>query len=80
MGSLVRDALRFERSIAQATMSVVAAMAVACMFNSSLYDALIGDYFCVALGLLMALGVRTKTETSFQTSTLIHPKHEKASA
>jgi hypothetical protein len=31
-------------------------MAVACLFNSALYDDLMGDYFCVVLGLLMALG------------------------
>ena len=56
---LVRDALRFKTSVAQATMSITAVMAVACLFNSALYDGLIGDYFCVALGLLMALGLRS---------------------
>ena len=59
MASIVRDSRRFETSVAQATFSVVAAMAVACLFNSTLYDSLIGDYFCIALGLLIALGVRT---------------------
>lgn len=63
---LVRDAMRFKTSIARATISVVAAMAVACMFNSSLYDSLIGDFFCVALGLLIALGVRGATTPSDQ--------------
>lgn len=70
---LVRDAMRFKTSIARATISVVAAMAVACMFNSSLYDALIGDFFCVALGLLIALGVRgaaTPSNQSVPVSTL----------
>lgn len=63
---LVRDAMRFKTPIARATISVVAAMAVACMFNSSLYDSLIGDFFCVALGLLIALGVRGATTPSDQ--------------
>ncbi len=63
---LVRDAMRFKTSTARATISVVAAMSAACMFNSSLYDALIGDFFCVALGLLIALGVRPATTPSNQ--------------
>lgn len=58
LAALVRDALRFEVSVSRATLSVVAVMVVACLFNSSLYDALIGDFFCVTLGLLLALGVR----------------------
>jgi hypothetical protein len=32
---------------------------VACLFNSALYDDLMGDFFCVSLGLLMALGARS---------------------
>lgn len=56
---LVRDSLGFVQPVMRATISVTAAAAIACLFNSSLYDALIGDYFCVALGLLMAMGVRT---------------------
>jgi hypothetical protein len=30
---------------------------VACLFNASIYDALIGDFFCVSIGLLLALGL-----------------------
>lgn len=67
MVSVVRDALRFKTSISRAIISVVAAMAVSCMFNSTLYDALIGDYFCIALGLLIALGIRTAPTSSGQT-------------
>jgi O-antigen ligase len=80
MGCLVRDALRFERSVAHATISVVAAMAVACLFNSSLYDALIGDYFCVALGLLLALGARTKAAHSAPRSLSPLVQNQKAAA
>lgn len=64
MACVVRDALRFKTSIARSTISVVAAMAVACMFNSALYDSLIGDYFCISIGLLMALGIRNKPAPS----------------
>jgi O-antigen ligase len=66
MGCIVRDALQFKPPIAHATISVTAALAVACLFNSTLYDGLIGDFFCVALGLLMALGLRTQSHTENQ--------------
>lgn len=62
LSALVRDALKFERPVMRATLSVVAVMVVGCLFNSSLYDALIGDFFCVTLGLLLALGVRTSNQ------------------
>jgi O-antigen ligase len=68
MVCVVRDALRFKTTISRAIISVVAAMATACMFNSTLYDALIGDYFCIALGLLIALGIRTMPTSSDQTT------------
>lgn len=66
LASLVRDALQFPSPVMRATVSVTAVMAVGCMFNSSLYDALIGDYFCITLALLLALGLRTMSsqETS----------------
>jgi hypothetical protein len=44
----------------RALQTCVAGLAVACLFNSSLYDALIGDFFCVTLGLLLALGANYK--------------------
>lgn len=61
IASLVRDALTFDSPVMHATLSVVAVMAVACLFNSSLYDALIGDFFCITLGILLALGIRDKS-------------------
>jgi O-antigen ligase len=45
-----------ERPSRRALLSVSLALALACLFNSVLYDALIGDFFCIALGLLLALG------------------------
>ncbi len=59
MVCLARDALRFPTGIQRATLSVLAAMAVACLFNSTLYDDWIGDFFCISLGLLLAIGARS---------------------
>ena len=58
--SIWRDTLNMAVPVARAAQSTLAAFAVACLFNSSLYDALIGDFFCVSLGLLLALGIRYK--------------------
>jgi O-antigen ligase len=58
MVSIWRDALQMDELYARATQSVLAALAVACLFNSSIYDALIGDFFCIVIGLLLALGLR----------------------
>jgi O-antigen ligase len=57
MGCIGRDALRMSTPVSRATFSVLAAFAIACLFNSSLHDAYIGDFFCVAFGLLIALGL-----------------------
>lgn len=54
--SVFLDTRHMEPSVARAAQSTLAALMVACLFNSSLYDALIGDFFCVTLGLLLALG------------------------
>jgi len=63
MACIARDALRFPDNIQRATLSVLAAMAVACMFNSTLYDDWIGDFFCITLGLLLAAGARSTPHT-----------------
>ena len=60
MIGILHDARRFETSAARSSASVLTALFIACQFNSTLYDSLIGDYFCITLGLLMALGLRTK--------------------
>jgi O-antigen ligase len=60
MTGILRDARCFETSAARSSVSVLTALFIACQFNSALYDSLIGDYFCITLGLLMALGLRTK--------------------
>ena len=56
--SLAAEGRRFKPPIRKALWSVIVALAVACLFNSALYDDLIGDFFCVALGILLALGHR----------------------
>lgn len=56
MVAVFRDTLGMPTATARAAQSTLLGLAVACLFNSSLYDALIGDFFCVALGLLLALG------------------------
>lgn len=62
--SVYRDIRHFATPIARATLSVLVAMTIACMLNSALYDGLIGDFFVVTLGLLMALGIRTRAADS----------------
>lgn len=61
--SLARDFSRFPQPLYRAGVSVVVAMAIACLFNSSLYDGLIGDYFCIVLGLLLGLGLALRNES-----------------
>jgi O-antigen ligase len=51
-----RDARPFRTDVRHATYSVLTILAVVCLFNSTLFDALIGDYFCFLLGTLLALG------------------------
>jgi O-antigen ligase len=56
--ALVYDTRAFNVPLQRATRSVILMLLLACLFNSPLYDDLMGDYFCVALGLLLALGLR----------------------
>lgn len=50
------DARNFSPSHARAIRSIILILAITAMFNSVLYDGVIGDYFCLMLGLLLALG------------------------
>lgn len=65
--SLVRDACRFPTSTARALVAATVATAIACMFNSALYDDLMGDYLVVTLGILWALGIRQAAAMTPQT-------------
>lgn len=55
--SVLRDTMKMEAPYARAAQSALLALAVCCLFNASLYDGLIGDFFCVLIGLLLALGL-----------------------
>ena len=56
---LYRDLCLGERPAMRAGVSAMSALLISCMFNSILFDAAIGDFFCVTIGLLMALNLRT---------------------
>lgn len=56
--ALAFDSRYFQPHHRRAVLSLVVMLATTCLFNSPLYDDLLGDYFCVALGLLLALGLR----------------------
>lgn len=57
------DARRFQTDARYAVHAVVLITAMACLFNSSLFDDLIGDYLCVVLGLVLAWGLQTADTT-----------------
>ncbi|PKO60842.1 MAG: polymerase [Betaproteobacteria bacterium HGW-Betaproteobacteria-18] len=57
LAAVMLDFLKMDTPIAKAGQSVLAALAVSCLFNSSLYDAYIGDFFCLSLGVLLAYGI-----------------------
>lgn len=60
LGGAAWDASRFPTGIRRATQSTLVAIAIACLFNSALFDDLMGDFLCVSLGLVMALGLRVQ--------------------
>ncbi len=66
--AIFSDTLSAEQASARAAQSVLAALAVACFFNSPIYDALIGDFFCVALGLMLALVMHSPRSASGATA------------
>ena len=55
--AVFRDSLKMQTPYARATQSALLALVVACLFNASIYDAQIGDFFCVLIGLMLALGL-----------------------
>ena len=52
------DTRAFDPTTRRATGSLAVMLFITCMFNSPLYDDQMGDYFCVALGLMLALGLQ----------------------
>lgn len=72
MLSVLADTIRMEKQYARAAQSALLALAVTCFFNSSIYDAIIGEFLCVAIGLLLALGLSKKASP-----TIASPQLEK---
>ena len=62
--AFISDSRAFEQPTQRAVRSLTVMLFIACMFNSPLYDDLMGDYFCVAFGLLLAMGLRDNRERS----------------
>ncbi len=65
---LIRDFSRLDAPVARAGQSVVTAMAMSFLLNSSLYDAYIGDFFCLLLGILLIYGHRCRRISGSVTS------------
>lgn len=61
LGAVMKDLLKMDAFIARSGQSALAALVVSCLFNSSLYDANIGSFFCLTLGVLLACGVHGVT-------------------
>ena len=73
MLSVLRDTMKMEKPHARAAQSTLLALAIACLFNSSIYDAQIGDFFCILIGLLLALGLNKNASQDTTTQ-----QHEQA--
>lgn len=59
--AVLRDSAQLPQPYLRATQSTLLAMAIACLLNSSVYDALIGDFFCILIGLLLAAGLASNS-------------------
>ena len=57
MIAITSDLNRMTVPVRRAGLSTLLALLIGCSFNSSLYDALIGDYFVILLGILTAYGI-----------------------
>ncbi len=73
MCAILWDSLQAEKAYARATQSALTGLAVACFFNSTIYDALIGDFFCVCIGLLLAAGLSRTPEPVLPAETRSSP-------
>lgn len=56
LAAVRQDFREMDEPVARAGQSVLAALVVSCLFNSSIYDAHIGSFFCLTLGVLLAYG------------------------
>ena len=60
LGAVLHDLKKMPVPVARAGQSVVAALVLSCLLNSSIYDAYIGDFFCLSLGVLLTFGLRSR--------------------
>ncbi len=65
LASMAWHARLFDSSASRATQCFLAVFVVASLFNSALYDGLVGDYFCTILGLLLVLGSHPPSKLTF---------------
>jgi O-antigen ligase len=70
LGSFWWATKKFETSVRHATIAFLVIFITACLFNSALYDGLVGDYFCALLAVLLALGRHTDPEVSRSLKTI----------
>jgi O-antigen ligase len=61
--SFVWEARQFATAAQRAMLSLLAVFVVACCFNSAIYDAVVGDYFCTLLAVLWCLGRHVPNDT-----------------
>lgn len=74
MFAILKDSRKMEKPVARATQSTLLALTIVCFFNASIYDAQIGDFFCILLGLLLAFGLNNTLDSN------VGPlKHDQAS-
>ena len=74
MFAILKDSRKMEKPVARATQSTLLALTIVCFFNASIYDAQIGDFFCILLGLLLAFGLNNTLDSN------VRPlKHDQAS-
>jgi O-antigen ligase len=64
LGSFWWMTRKFETSVRHATIAFLVVFITACLFNSALYDGLVGDYFCALLAVLLVLGRHTDPAVS----------------
>jgi O-antigen ligase len=68
--AIYRDSLKLQPPERRALQSILTALILSCLFNCSLYDALIGDFFCVALALMLTLSIRSLPSKHSSVTTL----------
>jgi O-antigen ligase len=64
LAAVLSDLSRMDKRVARAGLSVLVALVISCLFNSTLSDAYIGDFFCISIGILLAFGIRFDSVSS----------------